>query len=118
MKNKASKEIQEKALKVAKGTHKKGQSKEDTKLIAQGIEKGIAEYKKQQNIKSRDRDKFRKQQLKIQQAVASQKTPLADAANKTKGKLASSFFSSNKLPWVLLIISWLVFALYFYRDLF
>ena len=34
------------AAKIAKGTQKPGQTKEQTKLISQGIEKGIAEYKK------------------------------------------------------------------------
>ena len=46
---KISKEVQEKSMKIAKGIQKKGQTKEQTKLIAQGIEKGIAEYKKVQN---------------------------------------------------------------------
>lgn len=121
MNNKPSKEIQQQALKVAKGTHKKGQSKEDTKLIAQGIEKGIAEYKKQQNIKSRERDKLRKQQLKIQQTAANQKVSQVDITNEVRDKLDSSFLtfvSSNKLPWALLIISWLGFVFYFNRDFF
>ena len=106
MNNKTSKEIQEQAIKVAKGTHKKGQSKEDTKLIAQGIEKGIAEYKKQQNKKSRERDKQRKQQLKVQSTVTSQNSPQQGVARTTK--------NINKLPWALLIISWLGFYLYLF----
>ena len=43
--SKVSSSTQEQAIKVAKGTQKKGQTKEQTKLIAQGIEKGISEYK-------------------------------------------------------------------------
>ncbi len=62
--NKNSKETQEQAMKVAKGIQRPNQTKEQTKLIAQGIEKGIAEYKKQQNKKSRERDKIRKVNLK------------------------------------------------------
>ena len=54
-KNKVSKEVQEQAIKVAKANQKPGQTKEQTKLIAQGIEKGIAEYKKQQSQKQRER---------------------------------------------------------------
>ena len=42
------------AERVAKSIQKPGQSKDQTKLIAQGIEKGISEYKKQQKIKERD----------------------------------------------------------------
>ncbi|GIU31812.1 hypothetical protein TUM4433_23950 [Shewanella schlegeliana] len=40
-----SNETKTEAMKVAKATQKPGQTKEQTKLIAQGIEKGIAEYK-------------------------------------------------------------------------
>lgn len=39
-------ETQTEAMKIAKATQKPGQTKEQTKLIAQGIEKGIAQYKK------------------------------------------------------------------------
>jgi len=104
MNDNISKEIQAQALKVAKGTQKKGQNKEQTKLIAQGIEKGIAEYKKQQNIKARERDKQRKQQLKKQQTVVAQTTPQVVANENNK--------ITNALPWLLLLISWLAFAYY------
>ncbi len=52
--------IQEEALRVAKSIQVPGQSKEQTKLIAKGIEKGIALYKQQQSAKARERDKARK----------------------------------------------------------
>jgi len=104
MNNKISKETQEQAIKMAKGTQKKGQTKEQTKLIAQGIEKGIAEYKKQQGKKSRERDKLRKQGLKIQQ---SNNTEVGqDEANQ-----ASTHHYLVKLPWILLLISWVLFLL-------
>lgn len=97
--NKISKEIQEQALKVAKGTQRKNQTKEQTKLIAQGIEKGIAEYKKQQNIKSRERDKARKAKLKT---VIEKPEPEEDSVKPT----------NNKLPWILLLISWVGFIVW------
>jgi len=93
--NKISKETQEQAMKVAKGNQRPNQTKEQTKLIAQGIEKGIAEYKKRQNKKSRDRDKVRKAKLK-----ATVDTP--DIVDVTESV-------SNKLPWVLLTASWIGF---------
>ena len=52
--------IQEEALRVAKSIQMPGQSKEQTRLIAKGIEKGIALYKQQQSAKARERDKARK----------------------------------------------------------
>ena len=100
MNKSVSPETQEKALKVARGTQKKGQTKEQTKLIAQGIEKGIAEYKKQQSQKSRERDKTRKQQLK-------EKKQQADGDNAVK-----QTSKNNNLPWVLLALSWLGFVGY------
>lgn len=47
-------------MKIAKATQKPAQTKEQTKLIAQGIEKGIALYKKQQKEKAREADKQKK----------------------------------------------------------
>lgn len=93
--NKISKETQEQAMKVAKGTQRPNQSKEQTKLIAQGIEKGIAEYKKQQNKKSLERDKMRKVNLKS-------KTDTPEIVEVDKHE-------TNQLPWVLLVVSWVGF---------
>ncbi len=50
--------IREEALKIARATQTPGQTKEQTKLIAQGIAKGIAAYKNQENIKQRERAKL------------------------------------------------------------
>ena len=52
-----SPETREEAMKIAKGTQKPGQTKEQTKLIAQGIQKGIDQYKKKQKAKTREIDK-------------------------------------------------------------
>ncbi|MCE9677770.1 DUF2956 domain-containing protein [Shewanella sp. AS1] len=91
------------ALKMAKATQKPGQSKEQTKLIAQGIEKGIAEYKKQQKSKARDRDKARKSELKAKQRHLPESDSGSDHAEQP---------STSRLPWLLLLLSWIGFALY------
>ena len=49
-KHQVSPETQEESMKMAKATQRPGQSKEQTKLIAQGIQKGIEQYKKLKNI--------------------------------------------------------------------
>jgi hypothetical protein len=103
MNAKISKETEEQAMKVAKGTQKKGQNKEHTKLIAQGIEKGIAEYKKQQSKKSRERDKDRKQQAKQKQRAAGELNGLHETVEVKE---------TNKLPWLLLGLSWFGFTSY------
>jgi len=50
-------------MKIARGTQKPGQTKEQTKLISQGIKKGIDQYKKQQSARARELDKNSKKQL-------------------------------------------------------
>ena len=106
MNNKVSVEAQEQALITAKGTQKPGQSKEQTKLIAQGIAKGIAEYKKQQSKKSRERDKLQK--AKSRQSSQTEPVPSSTVASTNK---------YSKLPWALLLLSWLAFAAYTYTTL-
>ncbi len=96
-----SNETKNEALKVAKATQKPGQTKEQTRLIAQGIEKGIAEYKKQQKSKARDRDKARKQEIKSKQR---QQTDIQIDTATAK--------TLTTLPWILLILSWIGFTAY------
>lgn len=102
-----SKETQQDSLKVAKSIQKQGQSKEQTKLIAQGIEKGISEYKKQQKIKGRERDKQRKQALKTKQVVE-ENNPTNNEHELEKNTISASII----IPWLLLVLSWIVFAFY------
>jgi hypothetical protein len=52
--------LQQEALAVARSLQRPGQTKEQTKLIAQGIAKGIEQYKRQQSAKARERDKAQK----------------------------------------------------------
>ncbi len=114
----ASEQTQAEALAVARSTQKPGQSKEQTKLIAQGIEKGIELYKKQQKAKARALDK----RLKTAPAPtisdsttpdsatpdSTTPTPPADSVSPAPAKTPPS----ARLPWLLLILSWLLFAVY------
>ena len=99
-----SEHTRQEALAAAKGTQKPGQTKEQTKLIAQGIEKGIAEYKKREKQKARERDKQRKQALKAKEM------PLEAEAEETTSKTVAN--TSNWLPWLLLAASWTGFIAY------
>ncbi|MDO6705239.1 DUF2956 domain-containing protein [Photobacterium sp. 1_MG-2023] len=99
--NTPSPETQAEALQIAKATQKPGQTKEQTKRIAQGIQKGIELYKKQQKAKARERDKLRKKQLK-------DKTMTQQAENTTT-KSPEIIVKQAKLPWILLILSWGMF---------
>ena len=102
MKHKVSPQVEVQAMKMAKASQKTGQTKEQTKLIAQGIEKGIAEYKKQQGKKSREIDKQRKQKIKLRENEITETVEVAPINNLMKF-----------LPWSLLALSWLGFAAYF-----
>jgi hypothetical protein len=109
MANKLSDEIQIEAMRVAKANQKHGQTKEQTKLIAQGIEKGISEYKKQQKVKARARDKQRKQ--KIKEGNNDEKVSLEDSYQTGNTSAANQI----KILISLLVVSWIAFALYFFR---
>jgi DUF2956 family protein len=99
-----SPEVQATAAKIAANIKKPKQIKEQTKLIEQGIQKGIEQYKKTQKSKQREADKAKKKQqkLKAQQNYAITSSTLVE---KSTG-------SNNKLPWILLVISWLGFGVY------
>lgn len=101
-----SEQTQQQAMKVALATQKQGQTKEQTKLIAQGIEKGIALYKKQQKEKSRQADKAKKRALQLKKTA--QNTEEEPAHIET----SSSLVSTSWLSWALLIVSWLGFISY------
>jgi hypothetical protein len=102
-----SPESQQEALKIARATQKPGQTKEQTKLIAQGIEKGIALYKKQQKERHRQADKARKKQLRLKSEDHTNSAP-EDSVE----MLDTPKPTTQKLPWVLLALSWLGFAVY------
>jgi hypothetical protein len=90
------------ALRIARGTQRPGQTKEQTKLIAQGIQKGIEQYKKQQNARARELDKNLK---KVKQQLASPETHDIEVQEKV-------VYRRHWLPWVLLVLSWIAMAAY------
>lgn len=102
-KNNVSEQTRDEALKIARGTQKPGQTKEQTRLIAQGIQKGIDLYKKQQKTKARELNKKLK---RVSQHI--------DCSNEssTQQALPAESVKSSKLPWILLLLSWLGFAFY------
>ncbi|MCP5078380.1 MAG: DUF2956 domain-containing protein [Psychromonas sp.] len=94
------------ALAVAKKTQKPGQTKEQTRLIALGIQKGITDYKKSAKAKQRQADKAQKKQKK-QKLQNSQTTEAESITPETNNK---------PLPWILLVTSWALFALYLFTS--
>jgi hypothetical protein len=108
MANSISDQSKDDAVKIAKGIQKPGQTKEQTKLISQGIEKGIAQYKKQQKAKAREADKSRKQALKAKQRADAELTEVV--LEETTNNRFITY-----LPWGLLTVSWIGFASYYLK---
>ena len=98
-----SQETVAEAMRIARATQRPGQTKEQTKLIAQGIQKGIDQYKKQQKAKAREEDKRRKKSA----AARAVETEPNETEQPTTAETGGSI-----LPWALLAISWLGFGLY------
>ena len=112
-----SKETQDEAMKIASATKKPGQTKEQTRLIAQGIEKGIALYKKQQKAKARERDKERKKLIKQKAAENDGAMVGEQVINEANVRSSSVRDSSTSLtPWILLGLSWAGFAYYLFWN--
>ncbi len=103
---KVSPETQSEAMQVAKATQRPGQTKEQTRLIAQGIQKGIDQYKKQHKAKARELDKRIK---------ASQQKTGSDSEVTIQIE-TQTVYKQHWLPWLLLILSWTVAAVYYFSD--
>jgi hypothetical protein len=95
-----SPETRDEALKIARGTQRPGQTKEQTKLIAQGIQKGIDLYKKQQKAKSRELDRQRNKKTREKSH---------DQGVQEPGTIR---YRQHWLPWLLLAITWLAIVFY------
>lgn len=102
---KPSPETQTEALKIAKATQRPAQTKEQTKLIAQGIEKGIALYKKQQKERARELNR------KLKRASSQ---PPGFAEPEDQETLERIVYRQHWLPWLLLGLSWLGWGIYFF----
>jgi hypothetical protein len=103
---KPSLQTQDEALKISKGTQRPAQTKEQTKLIAQGIQKGIDLYKRQQNEKARELNKKLKK-------TARQKEISIDSDNNEVREYI--IYRQHWLPWLLLFVTWVSIGIYFFR---
>ena len=90
-------------MKIAKATQRPGQTREQTKLIAQGIQKGIDQYKKQQKSKSRELNR----RLKQRPNLRSQEAVTKNLQNPTP-----VIYRQHWLPWLLLALTWTGAGLY------
>ncbi|MBV7470021.1 DUF2956 domain-containing protein [Aeromonas sp. sif0611] len=101
--DKISPETQQEAMKVARANQKPGQTKEQTQLIAQGIQKGIDEYKKQMKARAREASRQKKLQARAKQPQQGEHEEESEID-------VIEVSRQHPLPWVLLVLSWLVFG--------
>jgi len=106
----ASPETQAAAQQIAHATQRPGQTKEQTRLIAQGIQKGIEEYKRQQKARAREADKQRKRQLRFERQASAVQSDDQQRPGEMPDTRPSAW--SRWLPWGLLLLSWAGFLLY------
>ena len=101
---KDARDLRAEALKIARSVHIEGQTAAETKTIANGIQRGIELFMRQQSEKARDLDKRTKKVKQLANQLAQQQpAETADAEEKTQ--------RPQILPWVLLGASWILFAL-------
>jgi hypothetical protein len=103
---KPSLQTQDEALKISKGTQRPAQTKEQTKLIAQGIQKGIDLYKKQQKEKARELSK------KLKKTARQKELSVESDDNEVQEYI---IYRQHWLPWVLLVMTWVSIGIYFHR---
>ncbi|SFG80076.1 DUF2956 domain-containing protein [Neptunomonas qingdaonensis] len=116
-KSTVSDETKTEAMNITRATQKPGQTKEQSKLIAQGIQKGIDLYKKQQKAKARDLDRQKKKIKPVNARSTDNTRPEESGLKDAQTRSAASKPRSQLkilVPWLLLLVSWLIFAAYFW----
>ncbi len=115
IKNTVSDETKTEAMNITRTIQKPGQTKEQSKLIAQGIQKGIDLYKKQQKAKARDLDRQKKKIKSANQRTTDNALPEEGVLKHSQARSPLSTAPTRlktQLPWLLLLISWSIFAAY------
>jgi hypothetical protein len=105
-KNKQKKEARDfraEALKIANTIKTEGQTPVETKAIANGIQQGMVLFLRQQSEKTRELDK----RVKKVKQLSNQLTQPQTVNDRQE---LNSNPSSNRLPWVLLALSWTFFV--------
>ncbi len=101
---KDARDIRAEAAKIANSIKTEGQTPAETKVIANGIQRGMEMFLRQQSEKTRDLDKRTKKVRQLANQLTQQKAE--DGAEE-------SVVIQNKpvLPWMLLAASWVLFLI-------
>lgn len=99
---KDARDIRAEALKIANTVKSEGQTPVETKAIANGIQRGMELFLRQQSEKTRELDKRSKKVKQLANQLTAQKSDDEDESVIITPK-------QPQLPWVLLAISWVLF---------
>lgn len=98
-----ARDIRAEALKIANTIKTEGQTPVETKAIANGIQRGMEMFLRQQSEKTRDLDKRVKKVKQLSNQLTQQK-PSDEQKEPTQAPKQSN------LPWILLAASWVLFV--------
>ncbi len=101
---KDARDIRAEALKIVNTIKTEGQTPVETKAIANGIQRGMEMFLRQQSEKSRELDKRTKKVKQLANQLAQQQN--SDTNSEEVDAVATN---SSTLPWILLGISWVLF---------
>lgn len=103
--DKISKDVKAQATKIVRNLNLVADNKEQGKVIAKAVQRGIEAFLRQQSEKTRLLDKKSKELAKLESTLTP-KVP-ADVVSESReiGK------GIRWLPWLLLVVSWLLFGL-------
>jgi|SRR6187551_2610054 len=102
-KQKDARDFRAEALKIANTIKSEGQTPVETKAIANGIQRGMELFLRQQSEKTRDLDKRVKKVKQLSNQLTQQKP--AD-----EQEVTGDTQTQPRLPWVLLALSWGLFV--------
>ncbi len=109
-KNRISDSTREEGMRIAQSTQRPGQTKEQTKLIAQGIQRGIDLYKKQHKARARELDR-KLRRADHRGGADARNAPVSDQT--APGPEPDLPRRQALLPWALLAATWLAIGMYF-----
>ena len=99
---KDARDLRSESIKIANTIKTEGQTPVETKAIANGIQRGMEMFLRQQSEKTRELDKRVKKVKQLSNQLTQQKS--ADANEETAIQQ-----TNPRLPWVLLALSWGLF---------
>lgn len=101
---KDARDIRAEAIKIANSIKTENQTPAETKAIANGIQRGMEMFLRQQSEKTRELDKRVKKVKQLSNQLTQQKS--GDVKEET-----SDVQANPRLPWVLLALSWGLFLI-------